>query len=233
MNFPQFFFKQFSRSDARYVKTLHTNAGSAIYNGLGTNLKVLKSISQKNPNSTYQFMNYFMNNFNDQLGHVDIFINGGSRQPGCTYRRLNYDDFYPRNTTKYRIIDKVFDYFVVCNHYKAIENFIENQMEILKKHTCEKIAYRCPNYKKFLAGMIQKTKLKSNNYLNYYNDSINTDLDLPLLGECGSCGFKNKRCITATYIDDFASFEETFRSNKNQLPFFVLTGNDNHSCGMN
>lgn len=89
-----------------------------------------------------------------KIGHVDIFLNGGSRQKGC-YAFLpdqSYDNYFPfainkipDDSPEYK--NKTWSKALFCHHSRAVDFYLET-----RRQPCQAVAYACDNYKNFLDG---------------------------------------------------------------------------------
>nr|XP_034332462.1 phospholipase A1 VesT1.02-like [Crassostrea gigas] len=76
-------------------------------------------------------------------GHLDVYVNGGRRQPGCTYN--------PKNPVRIHALKRAtFD--KACGHLKAVAYFVESARD-----NCELRACEC-TWKKFLASKCSREK---------------------------------------------------------------------------
>uniref|UniRef100_A0A8W8J5G1 Lipase domain-containing protein n=1 Tax=Magallana gigas TaxID=29159 RepID=A0A8W8J5G1_MAGGI len=76
-------------------------------------------------------------------GHLDVYVNGGRRQPGCTYN--------PKNPVRIHALKRAtFD--KACGHLKAVAYFVESARDNCKLRACE-----C-TWKKFLASKCSRDK---------------------------------------------------------------------------
>ncbi|XP_061185259.1 pancreatic triacylglycerol lipase-like [Saccostrea echinata] len=76
-------------------------------------------------------------------GHMDVYVNGGRRQPGCTYN--------PKSPVNIHDLKKATIY-KACGHLKAIGYYIETIKDSCKLRACE-----C-TYKRFLASKCSRDK---------------------------------------------------------------------------
>ncbi|XP_062583599.1 pancreatic triacylglycerol lipase-like [Saccostrea cucullata] len=76
-------------------------------------------------------------------GHLDIYVNGGRRQPGCTYN--------PKKPVRIHKLKKA-TFGKACGHLKAVAYYVESIRDNCKLRACE-----C-TFKKFLASKCSRTK---------------------------------------------------------------------------
>ncbi|XP_056016708.1 pancreatic triacylglycerol lipase-like [Ostrea edulis] len=76
-------------------------------------------------------------------GHLDIYANGGRRQPGCTYN--------PKKPVSIDSLKKA-TFHKACGHLKAVEYYVESISDKCKLRACE-----C-TYKRFLAAKCSPNK---------------------------------------------------------------------------
>ncbi|XP_048766002.2 pancreatic triacylglycerol lipase-like [Ostrea edulis] len=76
-------------------------------------------------------------------GHLDIYVNGGRRQPGCTYN--------PKKPVRIHALKKA-TFHKACGHLKAVGYYVESISDKCKFRACE-----C-TYKRFLASKCSPNK---------------------------------------------------------------------------
>uniref|UniRef100_UPI00398EDDCA lipoprotein lipase-like isoform X2 n=1 Tax=Pristiophorus japonicus TaxID=55135 RepID=UPI00398EDDCA len=89
------------------------------------------------------------------IGHVDIYPNGGSFQPGCDLQKA------VNNIAMYGIY--AFSEAVKCEHERSIHLFIDSLL--YKDQPCT--AYRCSNHRSFEKGMCLNCRKNRCNTLGY------------------------------------------------------------------
>ncbi|XP_043577526.1 lipoprotein lipase-like [Chiloscyllium plagiosum] len=89
------------------------------------------------------------------IGHVDIYPNGGSFQPGCDLQKA------VNNIVTFGIF--AFSEAVKCEHQRSIHLFIDSLL--YEEQPCQ--AYRCNNHKSFRKGMCLNCRKNRCNTLGY------------------------------------------------------------------
>ena len=69
------------------------------------------------------------------MGHIDIYVNGGQTQPGCTNASSSVP-FYKRPMAEGELVS--------CSHHRALEIFRDSLVS-----TCQAVAYECADYNSF------------------------------------------------------------------------------------
>ena len=118
-------------SDAMFVDVIHTDA-----------------VRTGRPGLLLRGLFYGLGTF-EKSGHLDVYVNGGMKQPGCTDGlRLTYRD-------------------VVCSHIRSIHLFIESINSV-----CPLTTYTCNNLGEFERGQcLDCTGRSSCNSLGYHSNS--------------------------------------------------------------
>jgi len=83
--------------------------------------------------------------FQSNIGHVDILVNNGQQQPGCT-DNISKLARSSKQLVKLHTMKEPFDYYV-CSHMRAVDYFVESI-----NSPCPFTAYTCPSWDKFQNG---------------------------------------------------------------------------------
>ena len=148
-------------TDAVFVDAIHTDG-----------------ISAGNPGAIYRMMYGGFGMF-ERAGHLDVYVNGGESQPGCT------DGMMFRDLTK--LLDgSVFQTY--CSHLRVFDLFIES---LNSSSSCPFTTYQCDSNEVFQTGQCLGCQNTSScNMLGYHGDAsgglgnvyVNTYSESPFCG---------------------------------------------------
>ncbi|XP_034035640.1 lipoprotein lipase [Thalassophryne amazonica] len=131
-----------SRDDAQFVDVLHTYTRGTP----GFSIGIQKAV-----------------------GHIDIYPNGGSVQPGCDVQTTWIRDIFPEGFGGLKNLDQL----VKCSHERSIHLFIDSLLNTQQ----QSMAYRCSSKEAFNRGLCLSCRKNRCNKLGYNINKVRTARD--------------------------------------------------------